>query len=492
MRSSASAACFVRELSVGRPAGPPSTLSSPSLRTWLLWVWLAFCPSVLLLAVTHRMTQEIAPVPFLWVLPLALYLATFVLAFSSERLAPGRWTMRLFAAAAAGMGLSVAGALPVPIAIFAHAAGLFVSGMLCHGELARRRPRAEDLTGFYLAVALGGALGGVFVGVAAPLWFRGFAELPLGLLGATVAVIAALFDEGSSPGKRLAASILAGVLAATASLVVLEDASPRTGSRIRLRSFYGTLEVREFGEGPSRARYLFHGTTCHGLQLLDEERRITATSYYGPASGVGLALQSLRTHGPIHAGVIGLGVGTLATYARAGDRFRFYEIDPRVAELARTEFRFLAEAPARAEIVIGDARLALEREAPQGFDLLVADAFSSDSVPVHLLTREAFELYFRHLRAGGVLAIQATNQYLDLVPVVVGAVESLGRQALVAYSREDPARGVFASTWVLATDDERFLRSLLPGPPETTLEPPPRRARPWTDDYSDLLRALRW
>jgi SAM-dependent methyltransferase len=254
---------------------------------------------------------------------------------------------------------------------------------------------------------------------------------------------------------------------------------------LRLRNFYGALEVRERGAGESAARALYNGITLHGLQFLSPARCRLATVYYSAESGIGRALDSRRQAGR-RVAIVGLGAGTLAAYGRHGDQFRFYDINPAVIEVAQRNFQFLTQSEAQTEVVLGDGRLSLAREPPNAFDVIVLDAFSDDSIPIHLLTREAFESYFRHLREGGILAIHITNRYLDLEPVVGTQAAALSKQVLLISNPPDPERGVSAADWAILSD--AALPDLLP---YTHTPDGPGSLRPWTDDFSNLFRALR-
>ena len=262
-----------------------------------------------------------------------------------------------------------------------------------------------------------------------------------------------------------------------------------------VRNFYGVLRVNDIpsdGIRPS-VRQLRNGTIVHGTQILDVARRSAPTTYFGPQSGAGMALLAARRRGPIRVGVIGLGVGTLAAYGRKGDRYSFYEINPLVVDLAQSQFDFVRESPAQIDIIPGDARLSLEKEPPQNFDIFLVDAFSGDAIPVHLLTREALEVYFRQLRPQGVLAIHVSNRFLDLPPVVEAGARAVGAHAVKIASAEDATNAIFRATWMLLT------RPAEPGVPAlSTLLPPgvaspgeQRVVRTWTDDYSNLLQILK-
>jgi hypothetical protein len=351
-------------------------------------------------------------------------------------------------------------------------AALFVCCMFCHGELARLKPEPHHgLTFFYLTIAAGGAMGAVFVALLAPRIFNSYLELPVSIVACVILGQALLYGYPPRYLVRLA------VVAALAFVAATRFTAP-AGALLRQRNFYGTLRVIDSGTGVTAVRALYNGTILHGMQFLSSEQTRLPTTYYGPQSGAGLALEKIRTSNR-RAGVIGLGVGTLATYGHAGDYFRFYELNPAVTQAALTYFRFLNESAAETEIVAGDARLALEREPPQNFDTLVLDAFSGDSIPVHLLTRQAFEVYFRHLRPGGIVAVHVTNRYLDLAPVVEALAAALQKQVRMIHSGADPARGIYAADWSLVADN-------LDRPQTITSKPPP-----WTDDYSNLFRILK-
>ena len=459
----------------------------------LLWVFLAAVPSILLMAVTSHLSSNVAPIPFLWVVPLALYLLSFILCFDSDR-----WYRRWLFLPLLPLALGGLAALLHPdlrfwavrgqVAIFC--AGLFVICMTGHGELARLRPHPRHLTGFYLRISAGGAIGGLLVAVAAPYLFRSYLELPLGLLlcAALVLLVLARDRGGMKPwlwrGALLLFAVLTGSLGAYAWKVDHTDAE---GAVVRGRNFYGTLTVYDRNEGTWRT--LSHGTITHGGQFLDAAKAKNAVTYYGADSGVGLAIRSLP-QGPRKLAVVGLGAGSLAVWGRAGDQVTFYEINTLVERFARDHFRFLKDAAAAVDIRFGDARLTLEREPSQGYDLIAVDAFSSDAIPVHLLTREAFAVYARHLRPGGVLAVHISNRYLDLAPVVQAGAAPLGLHARIVENAGDDEKEVYASTWVILSTDEPFFRAeaFLDN---TDVERLPAKAIPWTDDFSNLFRILK-
>jgi SAM-dependent methyltransferase len=461
-----------------------------------LWAALAACASTLLLAFTGHMTLNIAAIPFLWVLPLALYLLSFVLCFEASGWYR-RWLfLPLLGAGLAAVCVTLSRSNPsIWTLIPLYSATLFAACMVCHGELARSKPHPRHLTGFYLMLALGGALGGVLVGLVAPNVFDDLYELPIGMLALCLLAILALWrDRSSLFHRRWGAVALLLFLGLTVALGVAlaRTYAKRDSSDSRLisRNFYGVLNVRDSGEGPEAMRVLSHGTIIHGKQFLEAPRRDWPTTYYGPASGVGLAIGDAHARGNVRVGIVGLGAGTLAAYGKRGDFFRFYDINPKVVGLARTEFSFLKDSAARVEVTLGDARLSLEGEPAQNFDVLALDAFSSDAIPVHLLTVEAFRTYLRHLRPGGVLAVHISNRYLDLVPVVQQAARKLSLELREVENADDDDAGVYRSDWMLlSVSPAAFEGKLLKRSAERIIGVP--RVGLWTDDYSDLYHILR-
>ncbi|HZT36889.1 MAG TPA: fused MFS/spermidine synthase [Bryobacteraceae bacterium] len=470
---------------------------SPRLGDRLLWAGLAFCPSALLVAVTTHMTQNIAPIPLLWVAPLALYLLSFILTFEGSRWYSRRiWLPAFIIAAALITALLFPDArnASVKTVIPLFSAGFFCCAMTCHGELYRLRPSARHLTAFYLMIAAGGAAGGLFVGIASPLLFNNYLELPIALLVAVILVMIALRRAAPSlpgPHGRLIEYALTGALASgLIYLVAWEDPHWAAGYRVIQRNFYGVLRVEDVDadDGAPEMRQLHHGTINHGAEFLRADWHRRPTTYYGPKSGVGLAIRAALA--PRRVGIIGLGAGTLAAYAAPGDTFRFYEINPLVVDIARSQFYFLRECPARVDIVMGDARLSLEREQPQNYDVLAVDAFSGDSIPVHLLTVEAFREYFRHLKPEGVLAVHVSNKYLELAKVVAEAARALNKHAILINNDSEKEQGIYTADWVLlATDPNLFAMPQWIVADRDPLPDPVRRE--WTDDYSSILGILK-
>jgi SAM-dependent methyltransferase len=469
--------------------------SAPGAELKTLWAALACCASLLLLAFTSHMTLNIAAIPFLWVLPLALYLLSFVLCFEASGWYR-RWLfLPLLAAGLAGVCVTLTRSNPsIWTLIPLYSATLFAACMVCHGELARSKPHPQHLTGFYLMLALGGAAGGVFVGLVAPKVFEDLYELPIGMVALSLLVTVALLRDRASllhGGFSIAARIVFLALAAALAVALYKTyAENSADTRVTSRNFYGVLNVRDSGEGPDAMRALSHGTIIHGKQFLEPDRRDWPTSYYGLRSGVGLVLLDAREHSPLRVGVVGLGAGTLAAYGRTGDVFRFYDINPDVVELARTEFTFLKDSPAKVEVALGDARLSLEREPAQNFDVLALDAFSSDAIPVHLLTVEAFKTYLRHMKPGGVLAVHISNRYLDLVPVVQQAARHLSLELRQVENDDEDDAGVYRSDWMLLSASPAAFEGPLLKEAGERLDAVPR-VKLWTDDYSDLYRILK-
>ncbi|MBK8727232.1 MAG: fused MFS/spermidine synthase [Holophagaceae bacterium] len=479
-----------------RPGEAGAEDAAPAWTTRLLWILLAFAPSLLLLAVTSHLSTNVAPIPFLWVLPLVLYLLSFILCFDHPRWYARKFFLALLAPALVAMGWLILPdnhKVPMPWQVAAFGVALFVVCMAAHGELVRLKPSPRRLTAFYLSLSLGGALGGLFAGVLAPRLFVGLVELPIGLLVmAALGLSVWLRDAGEGTAKWLKWTYGGWLLAGLAGAGWFHHQRQKDfaeDSLLQVRNFYGTLRIREQGEGRYRLRHLLHGTINHGGQFLAGEHAHDATTYYGPDSGVGLALAVLGERGSLKVGVVGLGSGTLLNYGRKGDAYRVYEINPLVERIARTWFVALPECKASTEVVMGDARLSMEAEPAQGYDLLAVDAFSSDAIPVHLLTRQAFDAYARHLKPGGVLAVHISNRYLDLAPVLRLEAEARGWEARLVSDAEDDETGVYRSDWVLLSARAEFFAA----PDLADAEPLSVNAkvRRWTDDFSNLYRILR-
>ena len=460
---------------------------------WVLWLALSATGSVLLLAVTNHLTQNVAAVPLLWLVPLTLYLLTFIIAFEGKGWYQLEWLWAILLALIGAMGWLLVDSdydfdLVVQLAVFLP--GMFIGCLFCHGELYKLRPAPARLTSFYLAVSLGGAIGGLLVAVVAPLVFNGYYELGVGLV--VLATLAAL--RLATVGKIPAFVSLALLLGIAAS-AAYDSFRYHRDVRVATRSFYGVLRVKEYGRPgeESHMRRLVHGAIMHGEQYLDDKYRTQLTTYYHEDSGIGAAIRSLPEDRPAKVGVIGLGTGTIAAYGRKGDTYRFYDIDARVMEIARTQFTYLGDSAAKIELALGDARLTLEREPPQNFDVLAVDAFSSDAIPVHLITREALGTYLRHMKPDGIVAFHVSNRFLDLIPVVARLAKELDlRAVLVEDDPPDDDKTLRSrSDWVLVSKDPKALENseIVDAGAVEAIDHPGWRT--WTDDYSNLIQILK-
>lgn len=541
--------------------------AQPSKQLCAIWLGLAACASVLFLATTNQLCQEFAVIPLLWILPLSVYLLSFILCFTTESWYSRRWFHPAFGAALLGACFVLYGGAENSLGkqIFLYIAVLFVCCMVLHGELAKLKPAARFLTLFYLMVACGGVIGGIAVALVAPHLFPGFWEYQAGLLAASLLVLAILIRDKNSwlqnSGTRgslwvLSAAVLQPVcvvlavptlqsarksvffiVALLALLFLVSRRKPGREERdagrgvafycgaaifiltlvlagsLRARSvnaiaafrnFYGVLTVRlQDRDDPEKQAYaLSHGLTVHGYQFQAQSKRRLPTSYYGTGSGIGLALQYAQAQkspgnsAGLRVGVVGLGVGTIAAYGRAQDTIRFYEINPEVIRLATSSpyFTYIVDSPAHVEVISGDGRISLERELHRGarhdLDVLAIDAFSGDAIPVHLLTKEAFEIYLQRLKEpGGILAVHVSNRFLDLKRVVFRAAEEFGIPCVWVQADADATTS--NSDWMLVSRDATFLNSTAVQESRGTEKPRAPRARLWTDDYSNLFQVLK-
>jgi len=464
----------------------------PSLRECLLWIGLAASASILLLTMTRQLTNDVAPVPFLWVLPLSIYLLSFILCFDAPRYYVRSAFLVALPLSFIALGFVMNRSMSVPVMIVLIALTLFVFCMVCHGELVRRKPSVRHLTLFYLMMSIGGALGGTFVGLIAPLIFTAYFEMPIGLFMCAALVCVVLWNGTATIWRVVLLLALLGYgwrLADGAFESV-------NGSRVVMRNFYSQLRIEDTPQaatGPQHGtlRKMVHGGIVHGEQYLDPKLRKTPTAYYCHRSGIGLAIDSLAQSSALKIGVVGLGAGTMATYSRAGDEMRMYEINEQVLELALSEFTYLSDSPAKIVSVLGDGRLMLEREPSQQFDLLAMDAFSGDSIPAHLLTLEAMKTYFGHLKPEGMLAVHITNHYLDLEPVVAAAAQHFGKVAIAFNLKLDP-KDEFCrhSVWVLLMSPERAA-NLPEALKAGKVLKPSANFKAWTDSFSNLLGILK-
>ena len=469
---------------------------APGAGAKLLWFALAMVPSVLLLATTNQVCQDVASVPFLWVLPLTLYLVSFIVCFDNER-----WYSRRLMMPAAVLALAclypvlrTGATVPFTLQVGAYFTAFFLCAMVCHGELVRRKPGTRHLTSFYLLIAAGGAAGGIFVGVISPLVFTNYYELHLGLFAcaALMLVVLATDKNGRLFGLRPRPVWLVLLLSLSLfGVALLDEARERTTQVVDIqRTFYGVLRVTQdtaqYGRKDEPILQLLNGSIAHGFEYEVPKLRSIATTYYSPDSGVGLVLRERPGNRPRRVGLVGLGTGTLATYARPGDKFQFYEINPTVERLARQHFDYLEDCEGTVEVIHGDARLTLDRQSPQQFDVLVLDAFSGDAIPVHLLTVEAFEIYLRHLATGGIIAVHISNRHFDLEPVV-DAIADRAHLAKAVIHADGTSTGAFSSLWVLVSPEAQALE--VPRISGAARAPDARRVL-WTDDHASLVEVL--
>lgn len=545
------------------PAGPDRTTPLE----WCWWIALPALASVLLLATTNKLCQDLAVVPFLWVLPLGLYLVSFILCFDSPRwYVPSLWSaLAIIGVAGIGKLLFIEDDAPLLMQVIVYSVALLAGCMVCHGELYRLRPNPRRLTAFYLAISAGGAIGGILVAVIAPHVFNSFAELPVGywtltLVIATVCVwkrsrglawgtlfgaVASLFivplldvtkfehwhDLRVAYAKALvgfshefrwwifavlglgvigfagrkgivrvwtvrSAGFVAAACLAAAIAFFHQEIDAREDRVSASRSFFGVLTVFQYEQDNPLEHYylLLHGKITHGMQFVDKEKATWATTYYGPTSGVGRAINSLPKDRGRKLGLVGLGTGSLAAYVRRPDTMRIYEINPQVEQLAQSRFTYVPRAPGKVSIVDGDARLSMEQELKDGqrqqYDLLALDAFNSDAIPVHLLTREAFKTYLDHLAPDGIIAVHISNRYFDLEPVVTNLARDLGLSVVTVDDDDNGEWWIYDTTWMLLSKDPNALKrdSIAKGASQSV----GNMAIPvWTDDYTALFKILR-
>jgi hypothetical protein len=491
-----------RDLPEVVPDAAATAEARPGWGTWLLWFALAMVPSVLLLATTNQVCLDVATVPFLWVLPLTLYLMSFILCFDSDRWYSRRYFIpgALVAMACVCYALDQEASASFGLQLGAYFTGLFLCAMVCHGELVRRKPHVRYLTAFYLVISAGGAAGGIFVGIIAPYTFHGYYELHIGLYACALLILIVLgLDRRQMTLPKPLRPVVWVLLIASVSalgIVLVQNATRHRENILSIsRNFYGVLRVlnddEQYGTDDEETRLepthdLLNGRIQHGFQFLNPKLKRIATSYYGVTSGVGRAL-SLPTDGPRHVGLVGLGTGTLATYARKGDHFQFYEINSKVEELARKYFTYLDDCQGEVEVIRGDARLNLTREPPQGFNLLVLDAFSGDAIPVHLLTREAFAIYLPHMAPDGIIAVHISNKHFALEPVVLAIADAYQLET-VTIDAKSSTSGDSSSSWVLVSASPRALR---PKRIYNARRKNQTVARVlWTDDHASLFEVL--
>ena len=505
-------------------------------RRRLHWLVLSFAPAALLLGVTAHISADVAAAPLLWVVPLTLYLLTFVLVFARRPPLRHAWMVKLQPFVVLPLVLLFKWSLPIGFLFALHLGAFFVTAMVCHGELAKRRPPVSHLTEFYLWMSLGGVLGGAFVAIVAPLVFDTVLEYPLALTLACLlrprldhgpawrwldlALPAALFAFAlptAGSGLDIARFGLAGVIAifvviglalysfrlrplrfglgVGALLAVTVLGAGETDVLAHERSFFGVYRVRSAEDG--QFNLLVNGTTVHGAQRVAPTRSLEPLGYYHRATPLGQLFTADAKEGRLkRIALIGLGIGTTTCYRQAGRRWTIYEIDPVIATLARDRryFTYLTDCAPDAPILFGDARLTLARAADGAYDLMVIDAFTSDAIPIYLLTREALALYLAKLADDGILMFHISNRNLDLAPVLAALAHDAGIAGL-RQTAETPDGGRhdyrFDSTWVAMARRPERLADLAADGRWTALAPEPGR-RPWTDDYSNLWSVLKW
>jgi len=487
MKASLASTAGADDASASKGAASDTRAPALSLSKQLIWLVLAAMGSIMLLAVTNHVTQNISSVPFLWVLPLSLYLITFILCFDHPR-----WYVRpVFLVALLVLVPVMAWKIPslqLVTATSIYFAGLFIACMFCHGELARLKPDPRYLTRFYLMLSLGGAAGAVLIAIVAPLVLDGYLELNI-----TLALLALLLLVRLPGLARLAGAV---ALVVTGCYAVQGARDYTQDMRVMERDFYGVVRTRDREADEVAYRTMYHGGIIHGGQLLGPQYENTASDYFGPGSGYGRLFAALNATapGPRNIGVIGLGAGVVGAYGRAGDTITFYEISPRVVDIQSREFTFLHDTQAQTQVILGDGRMSLERETPRGYDILGIDAFSGDSIPMHLVTREAMALYVKHIKPDGVIVFQATNRYVDLMPVVKRLASEFGLQAVLVSDTPESSAG--ADYWLSSTDEVLVTRNkaLLAHPriADVAEAIEDRKSLPtFTDAHHNLFRILK-
>jgi SAM-dependent methyltransferase len=475
--------------------------SKPRATDYLLWLILSALGSLMLLAVTSHITQNVASVPFVWIVPLVLYLLSFILVFDvgGGRAKSGwyarAWGLPLLFVLLAAMSYELyenLGVMKIRYSIALYCAGLFAACMFCHGELAALRPAPRFLTRFYLMVSIGGAAGGLFVGLVAPRVFHIFLELPIALLACAALAALLTWKTARSASGKLPYAVPAIALALSAVIawhVIEYVAYINSNALLMTRNFYGTLRVKQYGRGddPNATRALVHGVINHGWEYVDPALRAQPISYFGPGSGIAKALDFYSGR-PRRVGIIGLGVGSFTAWGRPGDYFRIYELDPDVVKIAREQFWYLSDAKAKIDVVTGDGRLSMERDPPQRFDLISVDAFSSGSIPIHLLTREALRAYRRHLAPGGVIVYNVTNRFVNLAPQLKLVAEAEGMKILLI--SDDPSEDKYSGTsYVLVTDNPQLVADKRFADADEIAQI--KGLETWTDGFNNLFKVVR-
>jgi hypothetical protein len=462
-----------------------------------LWISLPAAGVMVLLSTTHLLTLNITPMPFLWVLPLSLYLVSYILSFSKYNLySRSYWLpMFLFCIFAALLMFFLGSQFNSLSQILMYSLILFVTCMVCHGELRQHTPGAENLTLFYLCLAAGGFLGGMLVTLIAPIVFIKLTEYPITMLLIYLLVGISYFVSRSItnlPKSKFFTAWSMGLVGLVVSFLVLDKAYTRFDI-ISARNFYGYLTVKDVHIGQQISRRLVDGTTVHGSQNLTKARE-PIKGYFGSNTGISIAIKYVQRQSIMKMAVIGLGAGVLADYGRNADQIDFYEINPNVNRFANTYFDYLPNSVAKTDVILGDGRLSLESELRQlgskQLDLLVIDAFSSDAIPTHLITLEAFHLYWQHLRENGLLVMHITNNHIDLKPVISALADDLNKhvQIFKSYSND---LGNYASEWLVISDNLEFINLTESKRNSTKLVIAEGDKILWTDDFNNLLSVIK-
>ena len=533
-----------------KPAAPMDE-PRPALAQRLAWLLLPVLASMMLLAVTAHICQDVAVIPFFWVLPLSLYLLSFIICFDAAVWYRRRIFSLLLGAAVfwicfvmlgidietvmnnwitklnettevleityrMDLGGEYFGKFSKLVNSLCETSGikfrfevsnfvgesvaflamLFSLCMVCHGELFRCKPSSRYLTEFYMMVSAGGAVGGIFVGLICPQIFSSNVEMNIGLVAAFMLAVGVLSDDlwQTKLLNKAWKKALAFVWGFGFLLIIVraQFSAFDVDALVMKRNFYGMVKVKEHDVGTEdHIRILLHGRILHGSQFQDILRRKMPTTYYDPESGVGLAVRFFRNQRPVRVAVVGLGTGTLAAYGGEGDFYTFYEINPNIREIAQTYFTYLQDSPAKIQIVLGDARISMERQTPQDFDVIVLDAFSGDAIPVHLLTKEALEMYYRHLRSNGIIAVHVTNRLLDLSPVVYRLAKHFQTRLTEVHTTRNQGWGEAASKWILLTKNLEFLNSESIREHGQDVAVPNKVIPLWTDQYSNLFQIMK-
>lgn len=480
-------------LMVAKNSDPKPDCSMEGEReNWLAWLGLPALASLLLVSLTAHICHDLVSVPLLWIAPLALYLLSFVVCFERPQLYKrglffGLYlllTLAVTDSQIAGVNAKVWIAVPVALLL------VFVASVICHGELAARKPSPKQLTRFYLAIAAGGAIGSLLASILAPIVLPSYFEMHLGLAALAI-VIAKLAIGGSALSANPAkAKMQATIVRVGAALVVIALSvhayRSSSGALVLRRNFYGVLRVADYRHKEQPAfRGEYHGRILHGMQFLDANERLRVAAYYAEPSGVFRALASLS--GPRNIGIVGLGVGNLAGLGRAGDTITFYELNPAVIDLAYSHFSFLSESPATVKTILGDARTTLSNSQSQAFDALIVDAFNGDAIPAHLLTLEAIKLYMTHLKTNGILLIHISNRHLNLLPVLAPATQAHKLALRYIVNSADKSKGIFESEWVALASSEAPLQFA----DDSKIDLSTVKSVRWTDDHSSIVQVFK-